>query len=241
MMVSISKNLSGILARMEAAYSKVTNPEQRFPTLVAVSKTKPSEAVIEAYECGQRIFGENYVQELYKKSTDEKLLAQCPDIQWHFIGRLQSNKVKLLLSVPNLSIVETVSSLQMATLINKEWAKHSSNLLDILLQVNTSGEEQKGGVLASKVVELYKSISESCDRLRVRGLMTIGKYGYDPSLGPNPDFVSLVTCRDSLCRALGLPQTEVELSMGMSTDFEQAIELGSQFVRVGSSVFGCRQ
>uniref|UniRef100_A0A0X3PX19 Proline synthase co-transcribed bacterial homolog protein n=1 Tax=Schistocephalus solidus TaxID=70667 RepID=A0A0X3PX19_SCHSO len=189
MMVSISKNLSGILARMEAAYSKVTNPEQRFPTLVAVSKTKPSEAVIEAYECGQRIFGENYVQELYKKSTDEKLLAQCPDIQWHFIGRLQSNKVKLLLSVPNLSIVETVSSLQMATLINKEWAKHSSNLLDILLQVNTSGEEQKGGVLASKVVELYKSISESCDRLRVRGLMTIGKYGYDPSLGPNPDFV----------------------------------------------------
>ncbi|VDN35374.1 unnamed protein product [Dibothriocephalus latus] len=175
---------------------------------------------------------------MHKKSTDEKLLAQCPDIQWHFIGRLQSNKIKLLLSVPNLSVVETISSLHIATLINKEWAKRSSKLLDILLQVNTSGEEQKGGIPVPGVVELYKSISESCDKLRIRGIMTIGKYGYDPSLGPNPDFVSLVNCRESLCHALDIPKTEVELSMGMSTDFEQAIELGSQFVRVGSSIFG---
>lgn len=113
------------------------------PRLVAVSKTKPVDLILEAYEEGQRHFGENYVQELEDKARNELILEKCKDILWHFIGHLQNNKVSKLLSIPNLYMVETVDSEKLATNINKKW-KDSGLLntkLKIMLQVNTSGEE----------------------------------------------------------------------------------------------------
>ncbi|VDD79258.1 unnamed protein product, partial [Mesocestoides corti] len=219
----------------------VEHSGQPYPQLVAVSKTKPPECVIEAYNAGQRAFGENYIQELVEKSTNEELRVSCPEIRWHFIGRLQSNKIKMLTAVPNLAMVETISTMKMATLLNNAWQNVSVKPLDVLIQVNTSGEEQKGGVPVSDVVSLYKSISDHCSHLHLCGLMTIGKYEYDPGLGPNPDFLRLRDCRKEVCESLGLPEHSLHLSMGMSTDYEMAIALGSTMVRVGSYIFGARK
>lgn len=138
-------------------------------------------------------------------------------------------------------MVETVSNLKIAKMLDSAWGKVSNEPLDILIQVNISGEEQKGGVPVSEVIELYKSISESCPHLKPCGLMMIGRYGYDPSLGPNPDFQCLYDCRDKLCETLGLSKHSLHLSMGMSSDYEMAITMGSTSVRVGSNIFGSRQ
>lgn len=113
------------------------------PRLVAVSKTKPKELLIQAYEAGVRDFGENYVQEIVEKGHDEEIIAKCPEIKWHFIGHLQKNKVNKLLTVPNLHVIETVDTLKLAAAINSSWARTHSleEKLKIFLQVNTSGEE----------------------------------------------------------------------------------------------------
>uniref|UniRef100_A0A0R3X6R9 Ala_racemase_N domain-containing protein n=1 Tax=Hydatigena taeniaeformis TaxID=6205 RepID=A0A0R3X6R9_HYDTA len=188
---------------------EVENTGQPYPQLVAVSKTKPPELVIEAYDAGQKVFGENYLA--------------CPEIRWHFIGKLQSNKVKLLASVPNLAMVETISSFKIANLLDNAWKRVCSRPLDVLIQVNTSGEEQKGGVVVSELVDLYKAVSSSCPYLNLCGLMTIGRYGYDEISGPNPDFSCLYDCRNRVCDALGLPKHSLHLSMGMSSDYETAV------------------
>lgn len=252
MSVSTAKNLELVLQKIEAAFAKVENTGQPFPQLVAVSKTKPLGLVIEAYNAGQKAFGENYIQELVEKSNNEELEVKCPEIQWHFIGRLQSNKIKLLTSVPNLAMVQTVSSLKIANLLNSAWQKVSSRPLDVLIQVNTSGEErnllgsisfviEKGGVAVSDLVDLYKAVFECCPHLNLRGLMTIGRYGYDENLEPNPDFSCLYDCRNMVCDALGISKHSLHLSMGMSSDYEMAITMGSTLVRVGSHIFGSRQ
>lgn len=109
-----------------------------------MSKTKPVEVIVEAYEVGQRHFGENYVQELVDKANNPKILDVCKDIKWHFIGHLQSNKVNKLISCPNLYMIETVDNEKLADILNKKWEeiKKSNNVkLNIMLQVNTSGEE----------------------------------------------------------------------------------------------------
>ncbi|VDK33710.1 unnamed protein product [Taenia asiatica] len=239
--LSTAKNLESVLQKIEAAFAKVENTGQPYPHLVAVSKTKPAELVIEAYNAGQREFGENYIQELVEKSNDEKLKFMCPEIRWHFIGRLQSNKIKLLASVSNLAMVETVSDLKIAVLLDNAWNKVCSRPLDVLIQVNTSGEEQKGGVAVADLVGLYKAVSENCPHLNLCGLMTIGRYGYDQNLGPNPDFSCLYNCRNKVCDALGLSKHSLQLSMGMSSDYEMAITMGSTLVRIGSHIFGSRQ
>lgn len=115
------------------------------PRLVAVSKTKPIDLIIKAYEEGQRHFGENYVQELEEKACNELILEKCKDIKWHFIGHLQNNKVTKLLSVPNLYMIETVDSQKLATNINRKWPSYGpgDGKLKIMLQVNTSEEEGK--------------------------------------------------------------------------------------------------
>mmetsp|Transcript_53483 Transcript_53483/g.68636 ORF Transcript_53483/g.68636 Transcript_53483/m.68636 type:complete len:261 (-) Transcript_53483:163-945(-) len=201
--------------------------------LVVVSKTKPVELLQEGYDAGARLFGENYIQELCDKSP------QLPsDIQWHFIGHLQTNKVKkLLTSVPNLSVVETVDSLKLAKKLNSVCETvygDEPKLLSIYCQVNTSSEESKSGVSPSQVAALAKEITLSCPRLKVAGLMTIG--------APNDIgcFDSLVTCREDVARALNQDLDSLQLSMGMSGDFEEAIARGSTSVRVGSSIFGAR-
>ncbi|KAJ1641687.1 hypothetical protein LPJ64_006372, partial [Coemansia asiatica] len=201
--------------------------------LVAVSKYKPASDILAAYNEGQRHFGENYVQELC-----EKVPMLPEDIKWHFIGSLQSNKCKVLAGIPNLWAVETIDSEAKAYKMNEAWenAGHKHRL-NVFVQVNTSGEENKGGVEKHDVVQVARAVHESCKSLNLLGLMTIGSVEGSHKR-PNPDFLALVNLRDQIKAELG--GDDLELSMGMSDDFEHALELGSTNVRVGSSIFGSR-
>uniref|UniRef100_A0A5F8GBG3 Pyridoxal phosphate homeostasis protein n=1 Tax=Monodelphis domestica TaxID=13616 RepID=A0A5F8GBG3_MONDO len=211
------------------------------PRLVAVSKTKPADMVIEAYAHGQRSFGENYVQELLEKASNTKILSSCPEIKWHFIGHLQKQNVNKLIAVPNLYMLETVDSVKLADKVNNSWQKRgSSERLKVMVQINTSGEESKHGLPPSETMATVQHINAKCPNLEFVGLMTIGSFGHDLSKGPNPDFQALLCLRKELCEKLGLPIDQVELSMGMSMDFQHAIEMGSTNVRIGSTIFGER-
>jgi len=240
--MSVTENLALISSRVTAAAA--TNPSKlsvKPPRLVAVSKTKPKELLIEAYNAGHRDFGENYVQELVEKSGDQEMLEKCPEIRWHFIGNCQANKAKALMSCPNLVMIETVTSSKLATKINNQ-AKEKSNI-GVLVQVNTSGEANKNGLEPSEVLETVKFIIDKCPNLKFSGLMTIGNLGNSLAAskeGANPDFETLVNVRKSVSEALNISEFEMELSMGMSNDFEEAIKMGSTNVRVGSSIFGAR-
>lgn len=229
---TVAQALSDVVRRVEAAVQRAGRATP--PRLVAVSKTKPAAALREAYDAGQRVFGENYVQELLDKAP---LLPA--DVGWHFIGHLQSNKVKPLLEgVPNLAMVETVDSTKLADRLNRiagELGRPAR--LAVLVQVNTSGEETKYGCEPEQCVALAQHIASSCSSLRLAGLMTIGQ----PDYSSRPEnFMCLAQCRDKVAAALGIEPQELELSMGMSGDFEQAIEMGSTNVRVGSTIFGAR-
>ncbi|KAJ0036407.1 hypothetical protein NQD34_005084 [Periophthalmus magnuspinnatus] len=241
----VGKALQSVAERVKlaAARRQKTLPSVS-PRLVAVSKTKPPIMVVEAYRHGQRNFGENYVNELIDKASDPLILESCPDIKWHFIGHLQKNNVNKLLGVPNLFLVETVDSVKLADRVNSSWERirgGSPQKLQIMVQVNTSGEQSKHGLPPEDTVSTVKHIVSRCSALHFTGLMTIGRYGYDLTLGPNPDFQMLISRRQEVCESLKLPVEEVELSMGMSTDFEHAIEVGSTNVRVGSIIFGNRE
>lgn len=244
-----------IIAAVKRRSPDIVAPSS-LPRLVAVSKLKPISSIVEAYQCGQRYFGENYIQELESKSNSEEILSQCPEIKFHFIGHLQSNKVNKLLKVKNLHMIETVDSKKLADLIDKAIDRHNADgdeplgfvdnkqqrcdKLNVLIQVNTSGEEQKNGVEPNEVIPLAEHILSQCRWLRLAGLMTIGKLdGWDEP-GPNKDFLKLYEVRDLLAKHISTDQRGLELSMGMSSDFEEAIELGSTIIRVGTMIFGER-
>lgn len=211
------------------------------PRLVAVSKTKPAEMVLDAYSHGQRSFGENYVQELLEKASDSRILSSCPEIKWHFIGHLQKSNVNKLIAVPNLFMLETVDSVKLADKVNSSWQKKGSpQKLKVMVQVNTSGEDSKHGLPPRDTAAAVEHIINKCPSLEFVGLMTIGSIGHDLSKGPNPDFQVLLSLRKEVCEKLNLPIEKVELSMGMSTDFQHAIEVGSTNVRIGSTIFGER-
>ncbi|NXK66189.1 PLPHP protein, partial [Sylvietta virens] len=215
------------------------------PRLVAVSKTKPAEMVMEAYSHGQRSFGENYVSpELLfqpERSLCFQILSSCPDIKWHFIGHLQKSNVNKLIAVPNLFMLETVDSVKLADRVNSSWQKKgSSQKLKVMVQVNTSGEDSKHGLPPGDTAAAVEHVLTKCPSLEFVGLMTIGSIGHDLSKGPNPDFQLLLSLRQEVCEKLNLPLDKVELSMGMSTDFQHAIEVGSTNVRIGSTIFGER-
>nr|XP_023029853.1 pyridoxal phosphate homeostasis protein [Leptinotarsa decemlineata] len=239
----VKQGLRIVLKKIEDACRRRSPELQALePQLVAVSKLKPVDLIVAAYEEGQRHFGENYVQELEEKANNEVILEKCKEIRWHFIGHLQKNKVNKVLSVPNIHLVETVDSKKLAETLNKNWPKFGppDSKLKIMIQVNTSGEEEKSGIVPAEVCTVTNYVLNECRNLHLEGLMTIGKFGYNPEDGPNPDFVCLKRCRDELCQSLNLDWKNVALSMGMSDDFEHAIELGSTNVRVGSSIFGHR-
>jgi len=240
-MASVADNVALISGQVNEAYQvagryRAVNP----PRLVAVSKTKPKEAILEAYKAGHRVFGENYVHELVEKSKDPDILSLCPDIEWHFIGNCQSNKAKDLMKCPRLTTVETVTSTKLASKLNNQ----ATSPVDIFVQVNTSGEANKNGLEPVQVLEAVKFIMENCSNLKFKGLMTIGNL--DNSIaasdsGENPDFKLLAETRHKVAAALEREETELELSMGMSKDYKEAILMGSTNVRVGSSIFGARE
>eukprot|EP00760_Papus_ankaliazontas_P031494 PhM_4_TR5309/c0_g1_i1/m.58046/K06997/yggS, PROSC; PLP dependent protein len=230
----IAANINSIKAAIQEK-TTATSPV----TLVAVSKTKPVEMLLAAYHnAGQRHFGENYVQEIVSKAP-----LMPSDVVWHFIGHLQSNKAKELLEgVPNLSVVETVDTVKLATVLNKQCAKvRSSDVppLSVYIQVNTSGEESKSGTTPGPpTLQLASFIAKECPTLRLKGLMTIGM----PDYTSRPEnFACLLKCRDEVAAEIGLADVcQLELSMGMSGDYLAAVEMGSTSVRVGSAIFGAR-
>ncbi|KAL3122420.1 hypothetical protein niasHT_001455 [Heterodera trifolii] len=207
--------------------------------LVAVSKTFPVDSVLLCYRHGgQRHFGENYVQELETKA--QQMAAHGADqIRWHYIGRIQSNMINRICAVPNLWCVETVDSVKHANGLQRAM-NAMGKTLKIFIQVNTSGELNKGGVHPEELLPLATHVTEQCHSLTLIGLMTIGSIGQSLGSGDeNADFALLRKLRDALQTELRL-STELELSMGMSADYQLAIKYGSTNVRVGSTIFGVR-
>jgi hypothetical protein len=226
----VAKGLLDVKKRIEEATTR--GNRNLPPRLVAVGKTKPLGMIMEAYETGHRDFGENYVQEIIEKAD------KAPsDIKWHFIGHLQSNKAKALLGgVPNLSMLETVDSAKLADRLNRLCGEMERDL-SIMVQVNTSGEESKHGVEPKDATNLASHVFSNCPNLKFAGFMTIGM----PDYTSKPEnFDCLKECRKNAAEELGLQESDIELSMGMSGDFEAAIEMGSTNVRVGSTIFGAR-
>lgn len=290
-------NFTAIKEQIQTASTSSSSSGKKDVLLVAVSKLKPASDIRDLYDAsGHRHFGENYIQELIQKAND---LPR--DIEWHFIGGLQSNKCKLLASsVPNLYLVETVDSAKKANELNKgrlqliedgngETGQHAESKeggareggkqvdgtarggeegggvgigpLRVLIQVNTSGEESKSGVTPDEASGLANHIRDSCPALRLHGVMTIGAlatsqtHSSDTTTSTNTknqDFQTLVSVRDRLEEELGVRHTSdrgndggegghgLVLSMGMSEDFTDAIEMGTDEVRVGSKIFGAR-
>jgi pyridoxal phosphate enzyme (YggS family) len=194
-------------------------------TLVAVSKTRQNSAIIEAYQLGQKIFGENKVQELVQK------YEELPkDIYWHMIGHLQTNKVKFI--APFVSLIHGVDSVKLLKEINKR-AKQNNRVIDCLLQVHIATESTKFGFDISEVNEAINSTNEY-QNIRIIGLMGMATFT-DNKLQVIQEFSSLKTVFDTVKN-----EHITTLSMGMSGDYQLAIEQGSNMVRVGSAIFGHR-
>ncbi|PKU74182.1 hypothetical protein MA16_Dca018969 [Dendrobium catenatum] len=237
----VTTALRAVFRRVEGAAKKAgRQPED--VRVVAVGKTKPVSLIRDLYDAGHRCFGENYVQEFIQKAPQLRTILQLPDdIKWHFIGHLQSNKVKPLLgiaAVPNLDMVESVDNDKIANHLDRIVANLGRKPLKVLVQVNTSGEESKSGVQPSDCVALAKHVKLNCPNLVFSGLMTIGRPDYTST---PENFQVLSCCKDEICEELGIPDGQCELSMGMSGDFEKAIEMGSTNVRIGSTIFGPRE
>jgi pyridoxal phosphate enzyme (YggS family) len=216
--MSIAENLLSI---------KSTLPEH--VTLVAVSKTKPVSELMEAYNAGQRIFGENKIQEM----TDK--FGQMPkDIQWHMIGHVQSNKVKLM--APFVSLIHGVDSLKLLEEINKQALKHN-RIIDCLLQMHIAAEETKFGLDENELNLLLQSdVYKKLKNIKVIGLMGMATFTENQDEIKH-EFHYLKSIFHKLSK--DNPQFKI-LSMGMSGDYPLAIECGSTMVRIGSSIFGNR-
>ena len=200
--------------------------------LIAVSKKKPAEDILNFRRAGVIDFGENYVQEFIEKY--EALREE--DIRWHFIGHLQSNKVKYI--IDKVFMIHTVDKVTLAAEIQKQAEKHNLPFVNVLIQVNVGEEPQKSGVMPE---DLYELISEvlKFDRIRVRGLMSIPPFLESEELRPYHRKLFELK-RNVLETTDADPGVFKELSMGMSGDFDTAIEEGSTMVRIGSMLFGAR-
>jgi pyridoxal phosphate enzyme (YggS family) len=203
-------------------------------TLVAVSKTKPASDIEEMYALGQRDFGENYVQELVEKQA---LLPA--DIQWHFIGHLQSNKVKYI--APFVYMIHGVDSLKLLQMINRQGAMHSRKIR-CLLQVHIAAEETKFGLDKNELIHLLQEISgeQTLEHVQVCGLMGMASFSDDVQK-VRTEFRMLKSLFDEVKEKFFYHEDQFsELSMGMSGDYNIAIEEGSTMVRIGSLLFGSR-
>ena len=229
-MTSISENLKRVRERIARAAERAGRQAQDV-TLVAVSKTVPAKAIGEAVEAGVRVLGENRVQE-----AETKVDSVNHAVEWHLVGHLQRNKVKSALRM--FEMIHSVDSLRLATEIGKR-AVQAGVSARTLVQVNTSGADSQFGAAPDEAVDLVGRISE-VEGVGVEGLMTIGLFLPDPE-AVRPCFVQLRELREEIAAARIPGVSMAHLSMGMTGDFEVAIEEGATMVRVGSAVFGSRQ
>lgn len=226
----ISANIDSVRERIAAACSRAgRRPDD--VTLIAVTKTFPPERIREAVRAGITDIGENYVQELLPK---REALAGEP-IRWHFIGHLQSNKVRQV--VEWVAMVHALDSRTLAHELDARAAR-AGRIVDTLVEVNTTGEQSKFGVAPDLVLPLVRSLEE-CEHIRISGLMTIGPFLPDPE-GSRPMFRVLRELRENLGRRHQQNLNPVHLSMGMTGDFEVAVEEGATLLRIGTAVFGSR-
>jgi len=226
----IRENITSLEARLEAVCTRVGRKRDEI-TLVAVTKTFGADVIREAMKAGLKDFGENYVQELIAKN--QELSGLFP--RWHFIGHLQSNKVKYV--APFIHMIHSVDSIRLAGEIDKR-GEGCGRTLDVLVEVHSTDEATKSGVIPEETIDLVKRMAE-LPHLRVRGLMTMGPFSEDPN-------DSRRSFRRVAELARKIEQEGIEgvsmrtLSMGMTADFEVAIEEGATMVRIGTAVFGER-
>lgn len=228
---SIAERLAKVLDRIDRA-ARASSREPGDVQLVAVSKTKPVSFIREAYEAGQRDFGENYAQELAQKAEE---LADLPDLRWHFIGHLQTNKARFVAKAANM--VHTIDGPALARELGKRAAKEGyggegRDPLAVLVEVNVGAEPQKHGASPAALGDVLASVARE-PSLVLRGLMTMPPNDLE---GARRAFEALVSLRSLHGGRSKLP----ELSMGMSDDLEVAIACGATLVRVGSAIFGSR-
>jgi pyridoxal phosphate enzyme (YggS family) len=227
--MSVADNLKLIHERIDAAARKAGR-DTATVRLVAVSKTHPAALVDEAARCGQLLFGENYVQELTAKAVEVR-----EPVEWHFIGSLQSNKVRQVVGL--VSMVHSVDRFSLAQEIDRHWGNLGRSC-DVLVQVNIAREATKSGAGTDDLFRLVREI-DRLSHIRIRGLMTMPPFFDDPE-GARPFFRELKRLAGEVA-GLGIAGVSMaELSMGMSGDFEVAIEEGATLVRVGSAIFGER-
>ena len=225
----ITENLEQVRKNIDEA-CRMAGRDPKEVTLIAVSKTKPVSMLKEAYDAGARCFGENKVQEIMDKHP------QLPeDIQWHMIGHLQRNKVKYI--VDKVSMIHSVDSLRLAQTIEQEAAKHNV-CVPVLLEVNVAQEESKFGVHTDEVIPLIEKIARF-PHVRIQGLMTIA-----PFVQNSEENRTIFRTLQKL--SVDIMQKNIDnvnvsiLSMGMTNDYEVAIEEGATMVRVGTGIFGAR-
>lgn len=228
--MEIAANLARIRDDIAAACARCGR-DPHSVRLLAVSKTHPAERVAAARAAGQDLFGENYVQEFLAKAA-----AVTPPVTWHFIGHLQSNKVKSL--VGKVAMIHSVDRLSLAGEIDRQWGERGL-CADVLVEVNLGGEASKSGVAEADLEPLVRRLA-TFPNLAVRGLMTLPPWMEDPE-AVRPYFRRLHELARQL-DALRLPGVFMrELSMGMSHDFAVAIEEGATLVRIGTAIFGDRE
>lgn len=229
--MGVRENYLEVLNKKNQAALRVgRNPEDI--TLMAVTKLHTVDEINEAIAAGATDIGENKVQELLSKYEDVK------PVRWHLIGHLQTNKVKQI--IDKVVMIHSVDSLHLAEEINKR-AGNAGLVMDILIEINVGEEETKTGIQAEELMDLAKKITDNCENVRLRGVMCIPPYGEDPEVS-RKYFRETRELFEKL-QQLGLPEDRAlidTLSMGMSGDYETAVEEGSTIVRVGSAIFGKR-
>lgn len=228
-MSNITDNLDAVEKKIQAACDRAQRSRDSV-TLIAVSKTKPVSDIREAMDYGIKVFGENKVQELRDKTSEIK-----EDLHWHMIGHLQNNKVKYLPGM--VDMIHSVDNLKLAQEIEKQAAKHDI-VMDILCEVNMAGEDTKFGLTPEECIPFVDSIKDF-EHIRIRGLMTIAPYTEDPE--SNRQYFKGL--RELLNKANEMKLTKEPmdtLSMGMTGDYEVAVEEGATLIRVGTGIFGER-
>ncbi len=218
----LKSNYQSTLESIKSSTEKSSH--KKSPILVAVSKKRPVEAIQVIYNLGQRIFGENYPQELMAKS---KSLPK--DIEWHLIGHLQTNKVKKILEeIPNI-IIESVDRIDVV----KKIAQYADikNPTKVYLEINISNEDSKTGCPLEKIYEVIDEIIKNKDKLNLVGIMSLGK------IGDKQEFEKMIQIKNEICEKYGLNKDKFIASFGTSQDFQDAILSGSDEVRIGHQIF----
>lgn len=230
--MEIQKNLQLILNRIETA-CKRANRNPSSVTLIGVGKTMPAEKIRQAAQCGLKHLGENYVQE----ARDKKALLSDTDLIWHFIGHLQTNKAKAAVGL--FDWIQTVDRIELAKKLDRASSTLRTEPLPVMIEVNIGNEPSKSGIPPEEVEKFYRELL-NFDGIVIRGLMVIPPFFEDPEM-VRPFFRKTKELLERLRQNSKFPEKLTELSMGMSHDFEVAIEEGSTMVRIGTALFGERK